>query len=224
MPISGNLFLFSGKVQIVIIITLLIWEFFHWRLSDRKSPQFSRTILSILAALNNVGVLRVSTCSLISMFSSPFTNPLVTVLSTPIIVCITVIFMFNSLFFVLFFQFSRKVLVLISLFAFLQFYLVVSLNRKVYYSADSLFLLLLIITRSCRLAEITWSICISKFQRILYVSFSRTDPELYIYHFFLHNSKWITFPTQSWLALYFLFATLLLFPYYVCDSFVLVTT
>ena len=34
---------------------------FHWSLSDSKSPQVSRTLLSILAFLNNVVVLIVST-------------------------------------------------------------------------------------------------------------------------------------------------------------------
>ena len=46
-----------------------MWDFFapalaevlHWSLSDGKSPQFSRTLLGILADLNNVVVLMVST-------------------------------------------------------------------------------------------------------------------------------------------------------------------
>ena len=41
---------------------------FHWSLSDSKSPQFSRTLLSILADLNNAVVWMVSTCPL---FLSP---------------------------------------------------------------------------------------------------------------------------------------------------------
>ena len=47
---------------------------FHWGLSDSKSPQVSRTFLSILADLNNVVVWLVSTRPLISKFSSPFNN------------------------------------------------------------------------------------------------------------------------------------------------------
>ena len=35
---------------------------FHWRLSDSKSPQVSRTLLSILSVLNNAVVWMVSTC------------------------------------------------------------------------------------------------------------------------------------------------------------------
>ena len=38
---------------------------------------------------------------------------------------------------------------------------------------------LLIIIRCGHLAEIRWSVCMSKPQRILYISFSRTDSELY---------------------------------------------
>ena len=34
---------------------------FHWRLSDSKSPQISRTLLSILAVFNNAVVWMVST-------------------------------------------------------------------------------------------------------------------------------------------------------------------
>ena len=47
------------------------------------------------------------------------------------------------------------------------------------------------------MAEIRWSVSISKFQRIFYVSFSWKNSELCIYHFFiwsnlnfLHNAQW----------------------------------
>ena len=87
----------------------------------------------------------------------------------------------------------------------------------------------LTITRSGRLAKVRWSVRIFFFffffdyhkvessgrdevlecQRSLCVSFSRTDSRLCIYHLFvwsnfnfLHNSQWITFPTQSCLVLY----------------------
>ena len=62
---------------------------FHWSLSDSKSPQVSRTLLSILAVLNNAVVWMVSTRPPISKSSSPFSNPLVTVPNTPI-TCSTV--------------------------------------------------------------------------------------------------------------------------------------
>ena len=44
---------------------------FHWGLSDNKSPQLSRTLLSILANLKNAVVWTVSTRTVISNFSSP---------------------------------------------------------------------------------------------------------------------------------------------------------
>ena len=47
---------------------------FHWRLSDSKSRQVSRTILSILAILNNVVLWMVSTRSPPSKSSWPFNN------------------------------------------------------------------------------------------------------------------------------------------------------
>ena len=52
---------------------------FHWSLSDSKSPQVSRTLLSILAVLNNAVVWMVSTRPPTSKSSSPFHNPLVNV-------------------------------------------------------------------------------------------------------------------------------------------------
>ena len=52
---------------------------FHWSLSYSKSPQVSRTLLNILADLNNAVVWMVSTSPLISKSSSTFTNSLVTV-------------------------------------------------------------------------------------------------------------------------------------------------
>ena len=164
--------------------------FSHWTLSDSKFSQVSRTLLSILADLTNAVVWMVSTRPLISKSSSPFTNPLVNVLRVPIIIGITVPFMFHS-----FFPFPCKIRVLIFLFAFFQFYSVVSRENEVHISTSSLFLslffflffffcfVLLIITRSGRLAEIRWSVCISKSQGSLRVSFSWTDYGLCVYHF-----------------------------------------
>ena len=70
----------------------------HCSLSDSKSPQLSRTHLSILADLNNAVVWMVSTCPRIFKFYSPCTNPLVTVPIAPITIGITVTFCF-ALFF-----------------------------------------------------------------------------------------------------------------------------
>ena len=64
--------------------------FIHWSLSDRKSPQVSRTLLSILAVLNNAVVWMVSTRSPTFKSSSPFSNPLVTVPIAPIAIGIIV--------------------------------------------------------------------------------------------------------------------------------------
>ena len=83
----------------------------------------------------------------------------------------------------------------------------VNRESKVPYPASSLFLLFII--RCGRLADIRWSVCISKSQWNLCVSFSRTDVGLCIYYLFvwsnfnfLHNSQWITLPSQSCLILY----------------------
>ena len=71
---------------------------FHWRLSDSKSPQVSRTLLSILAVFNNAVVWMVSTRSPTSKSSRPFNNPLLTVPKAPIPIGIIVTFMFHSFF------------------------------------------------------------------------------------------------------------------------------
>ena len=71
---------------------------FHWRLNDSKSPQVSRTRLSILAVFNNAVVWMVSTQPPTSKYSRPFNNPLVTVPKAPISIGIIVTFMFHSFF------------------------------------------------------------------------------------------------------------------------------
>ena len=68
---------------------------FHWSLSDSKSPQVSRCLLSILADLNNAVVWTVSTRLVISKSSSPCINLLVTVPRAPITIGIIVTFMFH---------------------------------------------------------------------------------------------------------------------------------
>ena len=65
-------------------------------LSDNKSPQVSGTLLSILADLNNAVVWMVSTRPLIFKFSSPCTNPLMTVPRAPITIGINLSFMIHS--------------------------------------------------------------------------------------------------------------------------------
>ena len=182
---------------------------FHWRLSDSKSPQVSRTLLSILAVFNNAVVWMVSTRLPTSKSSRPFNNPLVTVPKAPITIGIIVTFMFHS-----FFQFSSKVEVLISLFTFFQFYSVSARTAKS--TILQIFFCLLIIIRSGLLAEIRWSVCISKSHESFCVLFSRTGAGLCIYHLLawsnlnsLHLSQWITLPTESCLVLYSFCANLL---------------
>ena len=167
---------------------------FHWSLSDSKSSQVSTTLLSLLDDLNNAVVWMVSPRPPISKSSSPFTNLLATVTDALIAIGITITFMFHNFFLVL----------LKGSFSFILWSarIAKSTIRQVPF-------LLLTITRSGRLAEIRWSVCISKSQRSLCVSFPRADSGLCIYHLFvwsninfLHNSQWITLPTQSCLVVY----------------------
>ena len=76
---------------------------FYWSLSLLKSPQVTRTVLSILADFNNAVVWMVSARPFISKSSCPFTNPLLTVPRAPITIGINGIFMFHS-----FFQFIAR--------------------------------------------------------------------------------------------------------------------
>ena len=71
---------------------------FHWSFSDSKSPQVSRTLLSILAVLSNAVVWIVSTCPPTFKSSRPFNNPLVIVPKAPITIGTIVTFMFHSFF------------------------------------------------------------------------------------------------------------------------------
>ena len=71
---------------------------FHGRFSDIKSSQVSRTLLSILADLNNAVVWMVSSCPVISKSSSICNNTLVTVPSALITIGITVTSMYHSFF------------------------------------------------------------------------------------------------------------------------------
>ena len=71
---------------------------FHRSLSDSKSPQVSRTLLTILAVLNNAVVWMVSTSPPTPKSPSPVNSPLVTVPNAPITNGISVTFMFHSFF------------------------------------------------------------------------------------------------------------------------------
>ena len=165
---------------------------FHWSGSDCKFLRVSRTLLSILADIDNVVVWMISTCSLISNHSNPFDNPSVTALNAPITIGINVTFMFHIFFNSL--ARSRYLSFFSHSFCFIQFYFVVSWDSKVHNFASSLFFV-----RFGRLAEIRWSVCMSKSHRSFWVLFCRTDAGLCIYPLFvwsnlnfLHNSQWIT--------------------------------
>ena len=148
---------------------------FHWSLSDSKSPQVSRTLLSILAVLNNAVVWMVSTRPPTSKPTSPFINPLVTVPKAPITIVIIVTCMFHSFFNSL--ASSR----------YLSFFS--HSFRFILWSAGTakstilqIFFFLLIIIKSGLLVGIRWSVCMLKSYRSLCVSFSRTGAGLCIYH------------------------------------------
>ena len=168
---------------------------FHWRLSDSKSPQVSRTLLSILVVFNNTVVWMVSTRPLTSKSSRPFNNPLVTVPKAPVTVGIIVTFMFHSFFNSL--VRSRYLSLFLHSFSFilwsagtakstiLQIFFFVFLFFADYY-------------------KVFWPRLGDPFvyQRSLCVSFSRTGAGLCIYHLlalsnfsFLHISQWVTLPT-----------------------------
>ena len=96
-----SVFIYSFIVIIIIIILLLmifshqhLWVIFDWSPNDRKSPKASRTLLNILADLNNVVVWMVLIFPLIFYCSSPLsklleivTSPLTTMGITVILIC-----------------------------------------------------------------------------------------------------------------------------------------
>ena len=125
---------------------------FRWSLSDSKSLQVSRTLLSILADLNNAVVWTVSIRSVISKSSSPSTNHLVTVPKAPITIGIIVTFMFHSLFNSL----ARSTY--LSHFS-LSFNFILWSARTAKSTIQQVLSFLL---SSGRLAEIRWFVCISK--------------------------------------------------------------
>ena len=114
--------------------------------------------------------------------SSPYNNTLVTIPKAPITIGIILTSMFYF-----FFKFSSKVEVLILRFTFFQFYSLVSRNSGVNNFANSLFFFVYYI-RYGLLAEISCSVCMSKSNRSLCVSFSRTDTGLCMYHLFISSN------------------------------------
>ena len=177
---------------------------FYWSLSDCKSPQVSRTLLTILPDLYYTVACTVSTRSDISKFFSR----LVTVPWAPIGIIVT--FMFCGIFLNSFPKLKHWSL------------LSHSFNSTLWVAGTAkgsilqVLSFLLIIMRSGCQAEIRWSVCISKSQRSMCVSYSRTDSWFCMYHLFVwsnfnfwHNSLWITLPTRSCLVAYFFCPNLL---------------
>ena len=168
-------------IIIIIIIRVIIYsEFFYmsiswWSFTGVWMTTISMTLLSILAVLNNVVVWMVSTRPPTSKSSSPFNNPLVTVPKVPITISIIVTFIFHS-----FFNSLAK-----SRYLSFSFILWSAGTTKSTIFQILIFFFLLIIIRSGLLAEIRWSVCTSKSQRSLSVSFSMTGAGLCIYHLFV---------------------------------------
>ena len=154
---------------------------FHWILGDNKSPQVSRTLLSILALPNNVVVWMVSKRPPTSKSSSPFNDPLVTVLKSPITTGIIVAVMFHNFFNSL--VRSRYLYLFSHSFNFILW----SAGTAKSTILQVLFFLMIII-RSDLLVEIRWSVCMSKSHKSLCVLFSRTDAGLCIYHLFVWSN------------------------------------
>ena len=162
-----RLYQFSFPISFII---LLIWKFFTPALADCfllesniKSPQISRTLLSTHADFNNAVVWTVSVHPLFSKSSSLCTNPLVTVPNSPNTISVTVTFMFHSFFSSL----ARSSY--LSLFS-LPFNFTLWSVRTAKSTIREVLFFLLTITRSGLLAEIKWSVCISKSQRIICAS------------------------------------------------------
>ena len=149
----------SNECNILLYHSFLYYYYHHYYYS------ISRTLRSTLAEINNVIVLIVSTLLLFQKFSIPFINPLVTVPRIPITISVIVTFMFHSFF---------SSLAKLRYFSF--FLLSFNFTLRSARTAKSAILLvlffLLIIIRSGPRAEIRWSVCMSKSQRILCVSFS----------------------------------------------------
>ena len=197
---------------------------FHWRLSDSKSPQVSCTLLSILAVFNNAVVWMGSTRPPTSKSSRPFNIPLVTVPKAPITIGIIVTFMFHSFFNSL----ARSKYLFLFSHSF-SFILWSAGTAKSTILQIFFFFLLLIIIRSGLLAEIRWSVCISKSHRsvcvchfsrcwVVHIPFVGMVKFKLLAHFPVDH---LAHPVVSSLVL--LLCQFAAFAYYVNDGFISVT-
>ena len=100
------LFILNSVIIIIIVIIAHFGSFshvhklmvFYWSLSDSKPPHIFMTILSILAENNNAVVWTITSRLLISNFSSPSIDPLVTTPRAPFTIGITNTFLVHSFF------------------------------------------------------------------------------------------------------------------------------
>ena len=142
----------------------LLWEFFEPTLADVLFPGVWMTanhlkssgLFSVFWPILMTVVWMVSSCPFISKSSSPFNNPCVIVPGVPITIGIIVTFLFHS------FLSSLAWSTNLSFFS-LSFNL--KKNDKAYYSACFFVVVVVVFTttRFSHLAEIRWSVCISKF-------------------------------------------------------------
>ena len=196
-----------------------------WGLSGSKSPQFSRTLLSILTVFNNDVVWMVSTRPPTFKSCNPFNNPLVTVVKAPITIGIMFTFM-------LYCSLARsRYLSFISIS--LSFILWSARTTKLTILQVLFFLFfsfLLITIRSCLLAEIMWSVCMSKSHWSLCVILQDRCwivPIRFVrmvkFQFLAHLPvDYVAHPVVS--SLIFLLCKFAAFAYHVIDGFVSTTT
>ena len=191
--------------------------FFHWSLSDSKSPQVSRTLLSILAVFNNAVVWMVSIRPPTPKSSRPFNNPLVTVPKAPITIGTIVTFMFPS-----FFNPLVRSLYLSFFSQSFSFILWPAGTAKstILQILSFFFSSWLIIIRSDLLVEVRWSVCMPKsifLDRcwVVHIPFVRKVKLKFLAHFPVDH---LAHPIVSSLVL--LLCQFAAFVYYVSDRFV----
>ena len=143
---------------------------FHRSLNDSKSPQVSRTRLSILAVLSNAVIWIVTTRPPTSKSSWPFNDPLVIVPKAPITIGTIVTFMFHSFFNSL--ARSRNLYFFSHSFSFIMWSAGTAKSTILHILfVFFVFFFFIIIIRSGLLAEIRWSVCMLKSHRSLCVIF-----------------------------------------------------
>ena len=130
--------------------------------------------MNIQADLNNAIVWMVSICPPISTSSSPLSRPLGTIPSTPVTTVISITLRFYCF---LSCQAKSKNLFLI------LFSLIFTLESTgmAKSTIQQVLFFMLIIIRPDLLVGISWSVCISKSERIFYISFSKMNSDLCMY-------------------------------------------